>query len=277
MELSGLSVYPVKGCRGTSVEAAEVDELGIVGDRRFMIVDQNGVFVTQRSLPALARIEPRLSSTGLRLLHGSNESGDVPLIEPSAPVRRTQVWSSGELLVDDCGDRIAAWLSSAVDHAVRLVRIGRDFERKVRKPAAAASDRVNFADACPFLVISEASLEDLNQRLLGRGEPAVPMNRFRPNLVIRGASPYAEDGWTRLTIGKMSFRAAGLCARCIVTTTDQLTGERGKEPLRTLATYRRDPAKPTDINFGQNLIHETKSGQLRLGDPVTLIPQAAPR
>jgi hypothetical protein len=129
---------------------------------------------------------------------------------------------------------------------------------------------VSFADAYPLLAISEASLADLNDRLLAGGEAPVPMDRFRPNLVLGDCPAYAEDTWTRFRIGDVTFRAAGPCARCLIPTTDQETALRGKEPLRTLATYRRDPEDPADVNFGQNLVHETKSGMIKLGDTVTL-------
>ena len=131
------------------------------------------------------------------------------------------------------------------------------------------SDLVHFADGYPFLAISEASLTDLNDRILEHGEDAVPMNRFRPNLVISGCAAFAEDTWSHMRIGEVTFRAGGPSSRCIVTTTDQITGERpGKEPLRTLATYRRDTSDPSDVNFGQNFINETKSGTLRVRDAV---------
>ena len=131
------------------------------------------------------------------------------------------------------------------------------------------SDLVHFADGYPFLAISEASLADLNDRIIECGEDAVPMNRFRPNLVISGCAAFAEDTWSHMRIGKVTFRAGGPSSRCIVTTTDQITGERhGKEPLRTLATYRRDTSDPSDVNFGQNFINETKSGTLRVRDAV---------
>ena len=136
--------------------------------------------------------------------------------------------------------------------------------------AAKPDDAVAFPDAVSFLILSEASLGELNDRLVTQGEEAVPMNRFRPNLVISGATPFAEDTWPRLRIGEIAFRAAGPCLRCQVPTIDQLTAERGKEPIRTLATYRRSPADATDVIFGQNLIHETKSGTIRVGDSVVL-------
>jgi uncharacterized protein len=126
-----------------------------------------------------------------------------------------------------------------------------------------------FADAYPFLLMTESSVADLNDRIQENGGDPVPMNRFRPNIVTDGSGALDEDTWTRFSIGGVTFRNAGPCARCIVTTTNQSTGERGKEPLRTLATYRRDAADPTDVNFGINLIHETKTGRVCVGDALT--------
>ncbi len=194
------------------------------------------------------------------------------------------------MLAEDCGEPVAAWLSRFLGVTGRLVRIGPAFHRPVlQKPRDAAglapaspelvegrivtADRFAFADGYPFLAISEASLADLNDRLLARGEEPVPMNRFRPNLVIADCGPFAENTWPRIRIGEIEFRAAGPCGRCIVTTTDQATAERrGPEPLRTLATYRRDANDPSDVNFGRNFVHETKHGTLRVGDSVTLLP-----
>jgi hypothetical protein len=120
-------------------------------------------------------------------------------------------------------------------------------------------------------MIGDASLADLNDRLAAQGHEALPMNRFRPSLVVSGSQAFAEDAWTSLRIGSIVFRTNGPCSRCVITTTDQLTAERGKEPLRLLATYRRDPVDPTSVNFGQNLVHETKSGILNVGDAVEIL------
>ena len=131
---------------------------------------------------------------------------------------------------------------------------------------------VTFADAVPFLVISEASLARLNDRIQeNHGEP-VPMNRFRPNIVVADCDAFAEDTWSGLQVGEAMFRSAGKSVRCIITTTDQLTGKRGKEPLKTMATFRRNPADPTEVFFGVNLIHETKRGTIHVGDEVALLP-----
>lgn len=269
MHLSGLYVYPVKSLRGCSVTIADVDPLGIAGDRRFMVVDESNRFLTQRSLPQMTLVYTALSASSLTLSAAGAGSCAVPRHAPrGGPTRLVSVWKSEGLVADDCGDAPAAWLSDVLGVTCRLVRIGDAFRRPMLKAAARAGDVVAFADAYPFMAISEASLADLNDRLAERGEPALPMNRFRPSFVIADCAAYAEDTWQRIRVGDMILRAGGPCARCAVTTTDQETAARGKEPLRLLATYRRDASDPTNVNFGQNFIHETKSGTLRIGDVV---------
>jgi uncharacterized protein YcbX len=289
MHVSGLFVYPVKSLRGFAVTEAAVDELGVVGDRRFLVIDGAGNFLTQRTAPQMARIDAALTRDALVLSAQGAGRVAVPLRSPAgAATRSVSVWRSHGLVVDECGDEPAAWLTQALGTTARLVRIGASFHRPVlRKPRYAVGvrpaaaelvegrvvtfDHVNFADGYPFMAVGEASLADLNARLVARGEPSVPMDRFRPNLVISGSAPFAEDAWTRVRIGGLELSGAGPCGRCIVTTTDQRTGERGIEPLRTLATYRRDAHDPSNVNFGQNLVHETKSGTLRIGDPVVVV------
>jgi uncharacterized protein YcbX len=180
------------------------------------------------------------------------------------------VWKHEGLQAEDCGPEAAGWLSDFLGTAVHLVRAGAAFRRPVTKSAARPGDLVHFGDAEPLLLISQASLDQLNDRILENGGTPVPMDRFRPNLVIEGCEAFAEDTWPHLQVGSLRLRNGGLCARCIITTTDQLTGERtGKEPLKTLATFRRDAHDPTDVNFGVNLINETKQGVVRIGDEVT--------
>ena len=271
MHLAGLFLYPVKSLGGFAVSSATVDALGLVGDRRFLVIDESGRFLTQRALPRMALIATALSPDTLTLSTATTGAISVPRAsDPSAPLRTVSVWKSENLLAEDCGDAPAAFLSDFLGTRCRLVRSGEKFLRPVLKPAALAGDIVSFPDTVPFLVISEASLADLNDRLVARGEEVLPMNRFRPNFVITGCDAFAEDTWPRLRIGEIVFRAGGPCVRCPITTTDQLTAERGKEPLRTLASYRRNANSSTDVNFGQNLIHETKSGTLRLGDAVEI-------
>ncbi len=271
MHLTGLFLYPVKSLRGFAVAHAGVDALGFVGDRRFLLVDETGKFLTQRTLPRMALVQTALDATHLTLSNSPTSAVRIPhATDPTAPLRMVSIWKSENLLAEDCGEAAAEFLSDFLSARCRLVRIGEKFSRPVLKLAARPGDTLTFADAAPILALSEASLADLNDRIVAFGGEAVPMNRFRPNLVVSGCAAYAEDTWPRFRIGEVAFRAAGPSSRCIVTTTDQLTGERGKEPLRTLATYRRDPTDPTDVNFGQNLINETKSGTVRVGDAVEL-------
>lgn len=270
MHLASIHLYPVKSCRGIQVDSAAFDALGLIGDRRFMVVDSAGKFITQRSHPKMALIKTALSATHLTL--STELAGDISVLRESDSQpqgRSVSVWQSEGLLADDCGSAVAEWLSEFLGQALRLVRIGEQFYRPILKPGKAQpGDVVSFADAYPFLIISEASLDNLNDRLAAKGEETLPMDRFRPNFVVSGCAAYAEDTWAKVQIGESLFRNGGPCARCIITTTDQQTAERGKEPLRTLATYRRDPSEPSNVNFGVNLIHETKHGTLHVGDPV---------
>ena len=270
--VTGLFLYPVKSCRGHSVPAAEIGDWGFVGDRHFLIVDANNRFVTQRQEPRLARIDTDLRPDALNL--GADGFGSVssPLGQAGRnPSREVVIWKN-TVQAEDCGDGAAEWLTRFLGAPHRLVRIGADYHRPVKPSRARPGDEVSFADAFPFLLISEASHRDLCDRLLERDEEPVPMDRFRPNIVVGDCDAFAEDEWNRFSIGGVTMRQGGPCIRCIVTTTDQRTGERGKEPLRTLATYRRSVEDPTDVKFGANVVHETKRGRIRVGDSVTLLP-----
>jgi uncharacterized protein YcbX len=273
VQLSGLFIYPVKSLGGIAVSSALLDDLGLVGDRRFMVVDAAGRFLTQRTLPHMALIATALDRDRLTLSNPGHGSMQVQTECPGTP-RAVTVWRDTVTTID-CGDEAAAWLSDFLHQSCRLVRIGAGYDRPVQPTKAQPGDHVSLADGYPLLVISEASLADLNARLQARGGRPVPMNRFRPNIVVSGCAAYAEDTWPQLQIGPALFRVASPCARCVITTTDQATAERNVEPLRTLATYRRDPAEPTHLNFGQNLINESKTGILKLGDAV--IPGSAIR
>ena len=284
MHLSGLFIYPVKGLRGFAVDSAAVDALGLVGDRRFLVVDETGQFLTQRTLPLMAQITADLNGAHLILCAEGAGSVAVPLRAAApASLRTVWIWRSKDLRAEDCGPEASAWLSAFLGKTCQLVRIGEKFRRPVLERRAPllgetlvegrvlTSDLFNFADGFPFLAIGEASLANLNDRLVAIGEEPVPMNRFRPNFVVSGVAAFGEDAWPRVRIGEIVFRSGCPSARCIVITTDQFTGERGTEPLRTLAAYRRDADDPTRVHFGLNLTHETKSGTVRVGDKVELI------
>jgi len=266
MHLAALNIHPVKSLRAMPVQSAQLDPWGMVGDRRFMVVDPQGAFLTQRAVPRMAQVEAILEGASLVLRRtGLPELAVRREPDPGAPVMRVSIWRSAGLQAEDCGRAPAEWLEAALALPCRLVRLGPAFHRLSKGASPGSGDLVAFADGYPFLVTSEASLGELNGRL---GAAAVPMDRFRPNLVVAGCRPYEEDTWRRVRIGGIVFRVAKPCSRCVITTTDQATGERGAEPLRTLARYRRDPADPSQVNFGQNLVHEVKSGILRVGDPV---------
>jgi len=259
--LTGLHVYPVKSCRGLSLESVEVDERGPRHDREWMIVDEEGRFVTQRQEPRLALVDVALDGEALELSVEGTGRARAPLEPPpsDAPVRRVVVWRSTCDAVDE-GDEAAGLLSEHLGRAVRLVRMAPAFRRRVNPDRVPDPSFVGFADGYPFLLIGEASLADLNARL----DAPLEMARFRPNLVVAGAAPYAEDGWQRFRLGGIPFEHAKPCDRCAIPTIDPATGRRGREPLATLARYRRGG---DSVLFGVNLVHRAP-GTLHLGTPV---------
>ncbi len=274
MRVAGLFIYPVKSLRGCAVPSTGLDERGFAQDRRLMVVDAAGKFLTQRSHPQMARVSTQLNGTHLTL--SAEGAGAVTVStqpDVGAPLRTVSIWKHDNLLAEDCGHDAAQWLSNFLGQPVHLVRIGEKFRRFVLKAAARPGDAYAFNDGSPVLVTSEASLDALNDRIQEDGGEPVPMDQFRPNLVLSGCAPFAEDTAPYLRMGEVSLRNAGKSDRCIVTTTNQLTGERGKEPLRTLARFRRDPAlDPTAVYFGTNFINESKRGTIRVGDAVSVSP-----
>lgn len=261
--VTALNWYPVKSCRGAPLQEAVIGARGIVGDRSFMLVNREGRFLSQREHARMALVEPRLVGDVLHLAAPGLEAIAIPVLATGLH-REVSVWRDSCDAVDQ-GDAAARWASEFLGTSCRLVRIADDMVRVVdREFAVSGNVQVGFADGYPFLLTSEASLADLNSRLAA----PLPMNRFRPNIVVAGAEPFAEDGWKRIGIGDMAFDVVKPCARCVITTTDQATAERAREPLRTLATYRHVRGK--GVMFGQNLIHDS-TGVIRVGDPVELI------
>ncbi len=267
LRLLSLHVYPVKGCRGASPPAACARARGLAGDRRWMIVDAQGRFVSQRTRPRLAMIEAQVGSGALALTTPGLPPLRVPLDAGGGPrggsAREVVVWDD-RVAATDAGDGAAAWLQAVVGEATRLVHMPETARRPVDPRFGLPGDVVGFADAYPYLLIGASSLADLNARL----PRPLPMDRFRPNLVVGGAPPYAEDGWRRIRVGGVTFRVVKPCTRCAVTTVDQATGEPdGPEPLRTLGAYRR---WPDGLRFGMNLVADDE-GELRVGAPVTIV------
>ncbi|MFT7579864.1 MAG: hypothetical protein ACI9MR_001531 [Myxococcota bacterium] len=268
MKVSGLVVYPVKSARGIVLNRAEVDRFGIRHDRRFMLVDPDGVFVTQREAPMLALAVPAF------------EGDEIVVRKPGGPLLRlssSPVGPSVSVVVwgDRCeavlvGKSESAWFSALLQRPVQLVYMPQKTRRIADQRYAPAESTVSFADGFPFLVTTEASLADLNDRIEARdpGSKALLMNRFRPNIIVDGAQPWSEDAWGVLQIGDLTLDVVKPCGRCSITTTDQETARRAKEPLRTLATFRR--ASDGEILFGQNAVHRG-AGTLSLGDTVEVV------
>ena len=265
MTLSQINVYPVKGLKGIELESARCTDRGIEHDRRWMVVDGAGRFLSQREHPKMATVWTDLEADRLTLSAPDEGSVDVPLEPPPSPAMKVQVWNS---VVDAIPASREAdwWLTNYLGFSSRLVYMPDDSERYSNPQYAGEGKRVGFADGYAYLVIGEGSLQDLNTRLAARGHPALPMNRFRPNLVVSGSAPYAEDNWQELRIGGAAFRGVKPCGRCQVTTTDQATGEvTGPEPLATLATFRE--SGEFGLMFGMNLV-SVKPGPVHRGDEV---------
>jgi uncharacterized protein YcbX len=268
VQLTGLTIYPIKSAGGIPVNDWAVDEFGLRYDRRWMVVDQWGEFLSQRSHPRLALVRPSIVDGSLRIDAPGMRSLELPLEPSASDSADVTVWK------DTCraawlGERPAAWFSEFLGSPCGLVYMTGETVRPADPTYAPGGTRVSFADAFPFLLISEESLADLNRRL---ADP-LPMNRFRPNLVVAGVTPYQEDLWQRIEINGIGIRVVKPCARCVVTTTDQMTAKQGKEPLRTLATYRKVDGK---VMFGQNAVHE-RTGWLRVGDAVVVTASMLPR
>ncbi len=247
--ITGVFIYPLKGARGIPLESARLDALGFRHDRRWMVVDGAGEFVSQRTAPRLALVHPSLVGDTLVLEAPGRAPLELPADGAGAGADTVRIFDD-TVEAAPTGDAADAWISGFLGQSARIVAFATDAVRPVDpRYARRSSDRVAFVDAYPVLLISQGSLDLLNGRL-----PApVPMNRFRPNLVVGGSAPHAEDGWRRIRVGDVVFSVVKPCARCTVPTVDQRTGETGPEPLRTLATYRKVGSK---VLFGQNLIHE---------------------
>ncbi|HEV8246995.1 MAG TPA: MOSC N-terminal beta barrel domain-containing protein [Polyangiaceae bacterium] len=262
MRLSGLYVYPVKACRGVSLQASRVVERGFEFDRRYMIVDDAGAFVTQRTRHELALVDVNMVGSGFELCAPGAPSLALESAHESGPRRDVRVWDHDGVGVEH--EPGSAWFSRYLGSPHRLVYMPSDHERPVNPARAREGDLVSFADSYPFLLISRASLDELNRRM-----PApLSMRRFRPNLVVDGALPFAEDGFAHVRIGALHFRGVKRCDRCVVTTIDPETGAAGVEPLRTLAKFRKEDGK---VWFGMNLIHDGP-GLLQVGDAVVPEP-----
>jgi MOSC domain-containing protein len=256
--VSALYVYPIKSCRGVHLREWPVVARGFVADRRWMIVDSHGRFATQREFAQLALVHTALEGDSVRVTAPGQPELELPIVHERGEARMVEVWQDRAVgILHPLG---SAWFSSYLEAPHQLVYMPEYHQRQVNPARAKLGDIMSFADGYPFLLISEASLEDLNSRL----NTPLGMDRFRPNLVISGAKAFDEDDYARVRIGEISFRGVKRCRRCVITTIDPLTGKRGREPLRTLVKYRLSDQK---VWFGMNMIHDN-AGVLRVGDAV---------
>ncbi|WP_069173996.1 MOSC domain-containing protein [Streptomyces griseus] len=263
-------VHPVKALAACAVDEAAVEPWGLGGDRRWMLIDRDGTAVTQRQEPRLALLSARpLPGGGVTLSAPGSASLVVDVPDPVRTVV-TELFRS-KVEVVEAAEAAHAWFGARLGAEVRLVHLDAPARRRPIDPAfARPGETVSLADGFPLLLTTRASLDALNELVAQGDHPAegpLPMNRFRPNVVVDGTAPWAEDTWRRIAIGEVVFRVVKPCGRCVVTTTDQRTAERGREPLRTLARHRRSGQGPL---FGQNLVPDT-TGVIRVGDAVRVL------
>ena len=263
MKVTEINIYPIKSTRRIALNESEVLPRGLPWDRRWMLVDEHNNFITARQHPSLATVQTEIDGDSLVVVADAGEALRLPLSPGQQQTARVTVWrdSVDAVLVNP---EAHTWFSDFLGISCRLVQMTDGLTRGVDQYYGQADDEVSFADGFPLLLITGASLVDLNSRL----ENPVDMRRFRPNLVVDGDVPYAEDEWQRFRVGEVEFEGVENCSRCIFTTVDPDRGIKSpdKEPLRTLSTYRRRPEG--GVFFGQNLIPRS-AGVIRVGDPVT--------
>jgi uncharacterized protein YcbX len=265
LTLTEIRIYPIKSLGGISLDKAQIFGKGLAHDRRWMLIDENGLFMTQRTHPQMALFKLQMDKDKIYVTFKNGES-DHP---STSFFLHTQ--TTGELIVPIWNDRVSVhevdsavskWFAQHLGVACRLVNFPEGNPRPVDPAYKVNDEQVSLADAYPFMIIGQSSLDDLNTRLK---EP-VPMNRFRPNFVFSGGEPYEEDQWRNFRIGKNRFVAVKKCARCTIPTVNQDTGKTSKEPLRTLAAYR---SENNNVFFGQNLVC-LNEGEVAVDDTIEL-------
>ncbi|MBC8090096.1 MAG: MOSC domain-containing protein [Phycisphaerae bacterium] len=276
--VSALFVYPIKSAAGTAVDAIELDEFGPMHDRHWMLVDGNDRFMSQREAGALALIRPTLHGDGLLLQREGQQPYHVSRPLADAPSRLVTIWDDVVPALD-AGDDAAAWCTAATGMECRLVNMApyarRPLQHKYAGPLDSAERFVSLNDGAPMLILGEGSLTELNRRLEAKRVAPVGVDRFRPNVLLSGTSDQEEDTWLEINIGTESIGIGSRCGRCVMTTVNQQSGVRssasvdepGGEPLRTIASYRRDGGS---VMFGMNATHRVPC-VLRVGDVVTVV------
>lgn len=263
LQVSELFIYPIKSLGGIAVQQAYLTDRGFKYDRRWLLVDKNNVFLTQRDSPKMALLQTAIAETGLTVFqkHDPGQSLQIPFDTIKGESISVTIWDDtclAQLISPD----IDAWFTAALGTDCRLVYMPEHSRREVDPKYATQQELTSFSDGYPTLIIGQASLDDLNARL----QFPVSMNRFRPNIVFTGGAAYAEDDMTAFRVNNIDFFGVKLCARCMITTINQETGETGKDPLKTLSHYRMQNNK---VLFGQNLLHRGE-GWIRAGDIINL-------
>ncbi|WP_236033052.1 MOSC domain-containing protein [Algoriphagus pacificus] len=261
LTVQDIYVYPIKSLGGIRLDEAWVEERGFQFDRRWMLVNSEGGFVSQREFPEMAILQVLIAQDSLVVFDKRNRSSQIriPINQEMADPITVRVWDD-EVEAVKVGDEFDRWFSEKLGVKVSLVKMPSTTRRKVDPKYAKNGESVSFADGMPYLLIGQSSLNDLNARL----SEHVPMDRFRPNIVFRGGAPFAEDKINFMKIGNLEFSLIKPCARCVLTTVDQDTGKKGKEPLKTLASFR---TKDNKVLFGQNMV-ALSNGKIKIGDSV---------
>ncbi len=260
--LSDIFIYPVKSLAGIKVSKWTVNDKGLLHDRKWMLIDNHNQFLSQRRLPKMALIKTEIKNDTLILSTATSGSISLPLNPENGNDINTTIWKD-QCLAKTTSSEAGQWLSDFLEIDCNLVYQPDNIIRPVDPDYAIDTDKVNFPDGFPFLIVSDASLITLNQEM----EIPLPMQRFRPNLVISNCESYAEDSWREIQINSINFRLPKACSRCSVPTIDTETAQTNKEPLTTLSRLRRWNNK---VFFGQNALHNN-SGELSVGDPVEII------
>ncbi len=258
MHISAIFIYPIKGLPGISVETSMIQTKGLQFDRRWMLVDENNQFLSQRELPILSQCKVQMHKTGF-LIYSPNGLSAIEIpFQICGPEQLVKVWNDS-CIAHFLDKEVDEWFSKIIDRTCRLVFMPEHSQRLLIETNVPANSSVSFADGFPILLIGSASLQFLNNQL----QEPVLMDRFRPNIVISGSAPFAEDQWGDFKIKENRFKAIKPCARCSVTSINQQTGEPGTEPLRTLSLFRKKGAK---IFFGENIICTHIASEICVGD-----------
>jgi len=263
LTLSEINIYPIKSVGGISLQSSIVEERGLKCDRRWVLVDESKTFFTQRDFPEMALINVSIEYYGLKLQHKTKniEPLFVPFEFENKEKSDVVIWDD-VVIGEFYNNQIDGWFSDIIGIKCHLVKMPETTKRVVDE-SYAMNKIVSFADAYPFLIIGQSSLDDLNSRL----EVPLPMNRFRTNFVFTGGKSFEEDNWKKFKIGNVIFQGVKPCARCVITTTDQETAERAHEPLLTLSKFRKIDNK---VMFGMNLVCES-TGQIAIGDKIEFL------